>query len=56
MKLIPVVFKRSRLKYHLKYAGGVLNPNKQYYVRRISGNSNPINQLQAIAEGKQEHV
>jgi len=43
--LIPVVFKHSRIHSSFKYWGGVLNPNKQYYTRRVTGNVNPIKLL-----------
>lgn len=47
MSLVVVVFKESRLKVDVKYAGGLLNPRKQYYVERIQGNRNPFNKLVA---------
>jgi len=45
MKLVVVVFKDSRLRVEQKYAGGLLNPEKQYYVQRVQGNRNPFNKL-----------
>lgn len=45
MSLVVVVFKESRLKVDVKYAGGLLNPRKQYYVERMQGNRNPFNKL-----------
>lgn len=47
-----VVIKRSRLAHHSKYWGGVLNVKKHYYVRKVSSNVNPLNQLKEIVNGK----
>lgn len=42
VKLIPVVVRLSRLQSTFKYRGGLLNPDAQYYVRRTTGNHNPM--------------
>ena len=47
MSLVVVVYKDSRLKVDVKFAGGLLNPRKQYYVERMQGNRNPFNKLVA---------
>ena len=48
--LVAVVFKKSRIHSSFKYWGGVLNPNKQYYTRRVTGNANPMNLLKDIVK------
>lgn len=40
--LIPIVWKKPRNVVGFKYWGGLLNPNKQFYVRKITGNHNPM--------------
>jgi hypothetical protein len=35
MKLVTIIIKRSRITNHHKFWGGVLNPNKQYYTRKV---------------------
>lgn len=46
-RLVVVVFKGSRTKVDCKFAGGLLNPGKAYYVQRQQGNRNPFNSLHA---------
>jgi hypothetical protein len=46
--LIPVVYKRSRVKYRHKHFGGVLNPHRAYYVYRMECDRNPMNKLQKV--------
>lgn len=35
MKLVTIIVKRSRITNHHKFWSGVLNPNKQYYTRKV---------------------
>lgn len=45
MKLIPVVIKRRRLSGKPGFWGGLLNPAKHYYVKRVESNTNPMSLL-----------
>lgn len=58
MRLVVVVFKGNRTKVDCKYAGGLLNPGKAYYVQRTQGNRNPFNGLCAerVKLERKQHV
>lgn len=45
-----VVFKGQRHLRNPKFFGGVLNPEKAYYVYRTEGNKNPLAQLLNMAK------
>jgi hypothetical protein len=48
--VIPVVVKRSRVHNTFKYWGGLLNPNKKYYTRKLTSKTNPLPTLNTIKE------
>lgn len=39
MKIVTVLVKRSRINNHHKFWGGLLNPAKKYYTRKVEANT-----------------